>query len=254
MEQDARKPIILSVCGKGGVGKTSVSALLVNMLIKNAAGRVLAVDADPAEGLFYALGISVKKTVDDIRNDLISRIERGEQTDKRDLLQRLDYELFESLEERGNLACLAIGRSEQDGCYCQINTLLKELIKDLAYNFDYVVIDAEAGIEQMNRRVMELVTHLLLLTDISVKGRNVVNVLNEVAEKTISFDKAGVIFNRVKPEDEIGSIIQGMDLQVIGWIPEDETIRVFDREGKSFFDIPDCAANAALEKALEGFV
>jgi CO dehydrogenase maturation factor len=69
-----KKPIILAVCGKGGVGKTSISALIVRALSKNPANRILAIDADPASGLSFPLGIRVRKTVDDIRNELIRRL------------------------------------------------------------------------------------------------------------------------------------------------------------------------------------
>jgi CO dehydrogenase maturation factor len=129
------KPVIIAVCGKGGVGKTSISALMVRMLSEDPSKKVLAIDGDPAVGLSFPLGITVKKTVDDIRNDLIRRLKNGEQSNKEELIKSLDYELFSALEERKNLAFLAIGRPEGDGCYCQVNALLKDIIKEIAGNF-----------------------------------------------------------------------------------------------------------------------
>ena len=81
----------------------------------------------------------------------------------------------------------AIGRPEKDGCYCQVNHILKDLIASVADNFDYVVIDGEAGIEQVNRRVMEKVTHLLLVSDASRKGINVVQTIKEVSGSAIEY-------------------------------------------------------------------
>ena len=173
MPAESRGPRIISVCGKGGVGKTSVSAALVRALVAGGAGRVLAIDADPAVGLATALGVTVKMTVDDIRNKLIDRLESGAKEDRRELVSLIDYEVFEALVEKKGLAFLAIGRPETEGCYCQVNDILKDIIASTAGGFDYVVIDGEAGIEQVNRRVMETVTDLLLVSDASAKGLNV---------------------------------------------------------------------------------
>jgi len=75
-------PVIIAVCGKGGVGKTCVSALIVKMLSESLSAKILAIDADPAVGLSFPLGIKVNKTVDDIRNDLIKRLENGDRTNR----------------------------------------------------------------------------------------------------------------------------------------------------------------------------
>lgn len=246
-----KNPVIIAVCGKGGVGKTSISALLTRMFSENTSNRVIAIDADPAEGLSYPLGITVKKTVDDVRNDLIRRIEKGEKTGKEELLRRLDYELFDAVEEKDNLAFLAIGRPESDGCYCQVNSLLKEIIKEIVFNFDYVIIDGEAGVEQINRRVMEMVTHLLLVSDASLKGRNVVTTIEKVARKNVSFKNVGLLLNRVKDKQEVEELLSLIDTPVLGWIFEDEVIRKFDREGKSFFDLPEIPVSSALKTAVE---
>jgi len=236
--KDPERPIIIAVCGKGGVGKTSISALLLKKLSEDQSRRILAVDADPAVGLSFNLGIQVRKTVDDIRRNLISMLEKGHATDKGELLSRLDYELFDSLEEKENLAFLAIGRPESAGCYCRVNELLKDIIRETAAGFDCVVIDGEAGVEQINRRVMEMVTHLLLVTDVSAKGRNVIGTIEQIAGALLKYKRVGVLCNRIKDEAEIEMIRHEIKLPVIGWIPEDNTIRTFDREGRSFFQFP----------------
>jgi len=249
-----KRPVIIAVCGKGGVGKTSISALLTRLFSEQSSKKVIAVDADPAEGLSFPLGITVKKTVDDVRNDLIRRIERGEQAGKEDLLKRLDYELFEAVEERDNLAFLAIGRPESDGCYCQVNSLLKEIIKEIVFNFDYVIIDGEAGVEQINRRVMEMVTHLLLVSDASFKGRHVVATIEKVARKNGSFKRVGLLLNRLKDRDEARALTAAVDMPVLGWIPENDLIRAFDRDGRSFFELPDTGILSDLADAVQRWV
>ncbi len=231
------KTKVIAMCGKGGVGKTSLSAAIVKNLIENPENKVLAIDADPAIGLSTALGFEVDRTVDDIRNDLITRVTAGKSGDKQDMVTRLDYELFSALKEKGNLAFLAIGRPEKEGCYCQVNHILKEIIASVAQNFDYVVIDGEAGIEQVNRRVMENVSHLILVSDASARGLNVAKTIKEVSDSAIQYQKAGLIINRLKEETEIERLLIPDGLDCVGWIPEDETIRQYDIKGRSILDM-----------------
>jgi CO dehydrogenase maturation factor len=242
---------IIAVCGKGGVGKTSVSALLTKILTEDGNHKVLAIDADPAVGLSLALGISVTKTVDDIRNAIIEKAQKGFQEDRREMIAKIDYELFDALEERKNLAFLAIGRPEKDGCFCRINSLLKDIIHDISDNFDYVVIDGEAGIEQVNRRVMERVTHLLLVSDTSVKGCNVAESIEKVARRSIRYEKVGLLLNRVKREEEVETVRSRYSLSVIGWMPEDLTIYEFDRESRSLMEMPKGEALSSIRKTLD---
>jgi CO dehydrogenase maturation factor len=203
--------------------------------------KILAIDADPAIGLSYALGINVDKTVDDIRNDLIEKIKGKKIKDKADTLHMLDYEIFDALVERGNLALLAIGRPEGEGCYCEVNLLLKDIIESLAKDFDVIIIDGEAGIEQISRRVMKIVDHLILVSDTSAKGLNVARTIKKVARdnKAVDYKSAGLVLNRIRDKEEVNTIMNQMDLDLLGWIPEDELIREYDFEGKSYLDFPE---------------
>lgn len=243
---------IIALCGKGGVGKTSISASMIKILLTDPRKKVLAIDADPAVGLATALGIQVGRTVDDIRNELIRRIKSGEAQNKSEVLATLDYEMLAALEERQNLGFLAIGRPENEGCYCQVNHMLKDLIVSLAKNFDYVVIDGEAGIEQINRRVMESVTHLLLISDASKKGLEVAKTILCVADKAVSCRKAGLIVNRLHGTEEFESLHIPAPLDCLGWVPEDGTIRRTDIAGGSLLAAQDGPAADAVMGCLAG--
>ena len=203
-----RKTKTIALCGKGGVGKTSVSALMVKSLAKRNDLKILAIDADPAVGLCTSLGLSIKKTVDDIRNDLIHSIKLGDSKNKEATLAMLDYELFDALTEHQNVGLLAIGRPESEGCFCRVNALLKDIIQDLAKSFDVVLIDGEAGVEQINRRVMKTVDHLITISDTSAKGLNVVKTIKHLAEnnKAVNYKSMGLILNRVREEHEVEGI------------------------------------------------
>ncbi len=250
----AKKTKTIAFCGKGGVGKTSVSALMVKNLAGRKDLRVLAIDADPAVGLCTALGIEIKKTVDDIRNDLINSIKKGESQDKTATLNMLDYELFDALTQHNNLGLLAIGRPESEGCFCKVNSLLKDIIQDLAKNFDVVLIDGEAGVEQINRRVMKTVDHLITVSDTSAKGLNVAGTIKHLAtdNKAVNYKSMGLILNRVRNESEVHDIRKNIPLNILGWLPEDDLIREFDFQGRSFFDFPDTAqASQTVDRMIE---
>ncbi len=249
-----RKPKIAAVCGKGGVGKTSISALIVRSILDGKRGTVLAIDADPAVGLATSLGMDAYRTVDDIRNELIDSIRDGIAGDYGEITSGLDYRVLETLVERDRLAFLAIGRPETDGCYCRVNDLLKDVIRDLAGNFDFVVIDAEAGIEQVNRRVMEMVTHLVLVTDMSAKGRAVTAAIDDVAGRTVSFEKAGVVVNRMQTGDLPEDHAVEYPRPVIARIEEENLIRKYDMEGRSLLALPECGASGAVDSLVAEFL
>ena len=225
---------IIAVAGKGGVGKTSISAAVLRLLTEqHADARILAIDADPAVGLSTALGVEVTETLDDIRKSLANDATK---TNPDELIAEARFRLFDSMVETRGFAFLAIGRPESAGCYCTVNGYLKEVISLLAGDFDYVVIDGEAGIEQINRRVMEKVTHLLLITDQSRKGYQVIGTIKRVADELVMYDKCGVIINRAtRPELVTDPSIAGAE--VLAVIEADAQQSQNDVQGKSVFEL-----------------
>ena len=121
----------------------------------------------------------------------------------------------------------------------------------VADQFDYVVIDGEAGIEQINRRVMEKVTHLLLVTDTSKKGVEVIKTIARVASGMVSYDELGVIVNRVEDMSRVDKLDLA-DLKLLAAIASDPILAEYDFEGRSLLELPgDSAAVRGTERALE---
>lgn len=233
-----KKATILAVAGKGGVGKTSLSATIVRCLVeKYPDKKILAIDADPAVGLSTALGIDVKMTIDDIRKEIIASVDEGDTKTAIELLGEAKYRIFDALIETDGYSFIAVGRPETAGCYCKINSYLKEVISILSNEFDYVVIDGEAGIEQINRRVMEKVTHLLLITDPSKKGCQVINTIKNVADELVMYEKIGVIINRMADES-LKDYIDTNGIAVLSYIADDKNLSVFDIKGENIFNLP----------------
>ena len=232
---------IVAVAGKGGVGKTSLAGAFVKVLVeKYPDKKILAIDADPAVGLSTVLNVEVEKTIDDIRKEVIKNVEGGDTKTAVELLGEAKYEIMDAVVEQDGYAFIAIGRPETAGCYCKINSYLKEVITMLSDKFDYVVIDGEAGIEQINRRVMEKVTHLLLVTDASKKGCQVVQTIKKVADELVMYDRIGVIANRI-PDMEVAKLMDIGGLELLSVIQSDSKLAQADVLGENVFNLPDDA-------------
>ncbi len=228
---------IIALTGKGGVGKTSLSAAIVRILTENYPNsKILAFDAVPAVELSVALGVRPELTLDEIRKKVAEDV-TGKLKDTQDILAEAKFQLYETMVEKNGFAFLAIGRPEAAGCYCAINTYLRKVIEMLVDDFDYVVIDGEAGIEQINRRVLEKVTHLVCVSDQSRKGLQIIETIKKVADELVMYDKIGLIVNRAPlpdklTEKEIGGV------PVVAVIEPDNAMTENDIEGRSVFELP----------------
>ena len=252
MDQNLHEPKIIAVAGKGGVGKTSISAAFVRLLAERYPDqRILAIDADPAVGLSTALGVEPERTLDDIRKSIVTSVEDGQPREAIEMLAEARFRIFDTMVEQRDFSFLAIGRPESAGCYCKVNAYLKEVISLLSRDFDYVVIDGEAGIEQINRRVMEKVTHLILITDPSRKGVQVIRTIRKVADELVMYDRCGVIVNRLTEPSLLGCV-QVPEEDLLAVIGADAAHTRNDIEGKTVFDLPaDSPIMQGSRQALE---
>lgn len=224
---------VIAVCGKGGVGKTAFSAMLVNELAKREqTGSLLAVDADPALGLALALGVQCNvPTIGQVREQLIGAAKSGVEEQERLIAENLDMLVFDSVVDFEGYSFLAMGRSEALGCYCSVNDILRDAMGMLANRFDTIVIDGEAGLEQINRQVASCVGTLLLVSDGSARAMNTVVLLSDIAmrENMVSSDGIELVFNRsTLCEDELFQQAQSAGLPVLGCIPCDGEVARLD--------------------------
>ncbi len=158
----------ITVVGKGGVGKTAISALIVDLLSKK--GVVLAIDADPSTNLNMALGLPLGSTVGRAREDVTDDIQKGKippNVSKQDLL---DMKIREALVESKGFDLVVMGRPEGPGCYCYANTLLCKYLDILQKNYPYVVVDNEAGLEHISRLNQQEVDLMLVVVEPGADG------------------------------------------------------------------------------------
>ncbi len=177
-----------------------------------------------------------------VREEIIKTARGSDKEKKAQLSGMLDYMVLEALLETDKFALLAMGRTETLGCFCPVNNLLRDAIETLSKNFDTIVIDGEAGLEQINRQVVRRLDTLIVVSDATSRGVQTAGQIKKMVEKdkVIEVKKMGLVFNRVQGNEELlKQAAREMDLNVFGYIPQDENIAYFDLVGKSILKLPE---------------
>jgi len=243
---------LIAVTGKGGVGKTTVCALLVKGLLAAGQGPVLAIDADPNSCLDAALGVRVTETVGRAREEARDAAASGAMAavSKRELL-RLKIE--QGLVEAEGFDLIAMGRPEGAGCYCYANNVLKEVIGSISSQYPAVVLDNEAGLENLSRRIVQKVDLMALVSDASNAGLQTLLRLHELAgEMGLSYGRLALVINRLrngKLPDRMPEIREKTGADIVIGLPEDGEIALFAEQSRSFLEISD--SNPAYQKTRE---
>ena len=234
-----RKGKVISVSGKGGSGKTALSALLIREMLKNNEDIcILAIDADPDSNLPDALGISFYKTVGDIRESLL---EDKHQDVTLDLRSQFEGKIAEIIEEEERYDLLVMGRPEGPGCYCPVNHIIRMVIDSLARNYDYTIIDCEAGLEHFSRRTTRNVDAMLVVVDTTLKSIKTALRLRKITEEIdVDVNKLINVANKI-PEGVEEKVIgeakrHGIDIEEI--IPFDPLIYEYDLKGIPIIELP----------------
>jgi CO dehydrogenase maturation factor len=230
----------IAFAGKGGTGKTTIAALLTNNLLQRINGPLLAIDADPATNLHLALGVSMPATVGDIREDMA---DNSASSPLGIGISRLDYlrrEIQMVLEEGEKLDLLAMGRPEGQGCYCAANHMLRSIIDELAGNYQWLVIDNEAGMEHISRRTTRDVDVLFIITDPTLRGMKAAESILEMSrDLEINVHHRMLILNRVVADlpEPLQKAIDKLDVEIGAVIPADPRINELDALGKPLINL-----------------
>jgi CO dehydrogenase maturation factor len=246
-----RERLVISVSGKGGVGKTTTSALLTRIVTEKTKRNLLVVDADPVMNLPRALGIEVPKSVGSIATRLRQDIDEG--TYKGEIVKQdvLEGEIFEALIENPKFDFLAMGRTEGEGCYCYVNRLLTQILDTLSQNYEITLLDMSAGLEHLSRRTNRNVDILIIVVDPSRAAYEAALRIRDLAKEVhIEFKKIVVIGNRFPPdmEDDLKNKLEAEGIQLIGMIPSDDDLSKANYRGAPLFELD--SENPAV-KAVE---
>jgi CO dehydrogenase maturation factor len=243
----------LAVTGKGGTGKTVISALTIQWLVQQGHTPVLAVDADSNANLHEVMGVTYSASVGSIRESALEQAQRAAGVSKQELL---DLRTQQALVERRGYDLLVMGRPEGRGCYCFANTVLRDVIQRITRSYEHLVVDSEAGLEHISRRTLLSIDHLCVVSDATVRGVRTAQRIAELADELETpITQRGLIINRA-PEgplpEEVARAAGASGLALWSVIPRDPTVESMDAGGLTVDDIPqDAPARLAVRAMLE---
>jgi CO dehydrogenase maturation factor len=241
--------------GRGGVGKSTFIALLAKYLKDSK--PLLLVDADPDQNLAEMLGLDLEKekvkTVSEIifevKEEVLAKTEASFP-----FLEKVEY-LFQGkgLYEGKGFDLFSLGTKWTQGCYCQPNNILKDIISRLEKNYLYTLIDSPAGLEHLNRRITSKVDDIFAIIDPSQKAFDNLKRSSKIIKETgISYDNFYIVSNYRFPQDLESSVEERTGLPYLGKIDYDERVEKENFLGKSLFEIPESSpAFLSLKKILK---
>jgi CO dehydrogenase maturation factor len=231
---------MIAIAGKGGVGKTTCSALLLRSLAASGVRPLLAVDADPNANLHLLLGFPTPKGLGSLREELLAS--RDGATSKEALLEAM---VQQRVAEGKDIDLVTMGRGEGPGCYCYVNNLLRQSLSRLAGGYEAVVVDNEAGMEHLSRRNLRRIDQLVLVADPSPRGISAACTIRELADQlALPVGKIWLLLNRPYAAGD-GGDASSLPIPLLAAIPHDPTLPAWEASGRSFLDLPDSSPAAS---------
>ncbi len=229
----------IAVAGKGGTGKTTFAALVIRYLVQKKEA-ILALDADPNSNLNEALGLTVDKTIAEILEATKNPKEIPDGMTKH---MYIEYMLSQAIVESELVDILIMGGPQGPGCYCYPNDILKGNIETLTQNYEYIVVDNEAGMEHLSRGTVKKVDHLFVISDSSVRGIRSAGRIKELVDSLqTQITNLYLVVTKIEDKGQLSILmpeIEKTNLNYIGYIPFDEMITEFDINANPLFNLPE---------------
>ncbi len=244
----------IAVSGKGGVGKTTFSSLLIRSL--NEQGKnVLAIDADPDANLASALGIADSDKITPISEmkDLIferTEAKPGSIGGFFKLNPKVD-DLPDALSVKlDNIKLMRLGGVKKggSGCICPESTLLKALVTHIVLARDEVVVmDMEAGIEHLGRGTAQAVDKLIVVVEPGRRSIDTAGHIKKLASE-IGLKNIVVVGNKIRSKKDEEFLKKNLnDFEFLGFLPYDDELIEADLNGISPFEVESLAKNSVIE-------
>ena len=242
----------IAVAGKGGTGKSTIAALLIERLRARNMKPVLAVDADPDCNLGTLLGADAGQTVGNLREDLLKTIK-----DFPAGMTKADYieaGLNQIIDEHDGYDLITMGKVEGASCYCYINNLIRKFCDDLTPSYPWVVIDNEAGLEHLSRRTTTDIDALIVVVNESPLSFSCARQIKEiVSEMKGRIAHTYIVTSMVRPDRlaEVQKRIEEMQMEFLADIPKDAAIEDIVFDGLPIGGLKSETVMTAIDRILE---
>ena len=232
----------LAITGKGGVGKTTISALLAKAL-SDTGRKVIAIDADPNANLLACLGhrdaAAVRPLVE--LDELIEErtgAKPGTIGGMFKINPRVDDISDKYAVNIHGFKVLVAGAVKRggSGCYCPENAFVRALVSHLLLDEDAaLILDMEAGIEHLSRGTVEAVDHLLIVVEPSRQSVDTAFRIRDLAED-LGLHHLSVIGNKARTDADRSFLLEALTgIAILGFLPYDERVREAEVAGKPPF-------------------
>ena len=248
-------PHTIAVAGKGGVGKTTTCGMIIDYLCKKGQGPVLVVDADANSNLNEVLGVELETSLGAIREEMAQAELKKTVPAGMTKGDYAEMKFSQALIEEDDFDMLVMGRTQGEGCYCYVNSMLKRQMDKYVPNYSYVVMDNEAGLEHVARGTLPHVDTMLLISDCSRRGiQAAARVAEMIDQLELKPGKLGLIVNRAPGgvlDDGIKAEIEKHGLKLFGVLPHSDAVYRCDCDGEPSANLPE---SEPMKTALKGIM
>jgi CO dehydrogenase maturation factor len=248
------EPPLIAFAGKGGTGKTTLTALFLKRMMSLGRKPALAIDADPNSCLPDLLGLKASATVGSLKREVL---------DKREDLARsslskseyCEYALANAVAEATGFDLLVMGRPDGEGCYCFVNGVVRALIQRMKRSYRLLIADCEAGLEHLSRKTLGDVETVFIVSDLSRKGvQTAVRQVELMREVGIRTNGTFLVFNNVTDDvpRELTDMAERAGVTPAGAVRHDPLVQEYELAGKSLLEIPeDAVCYADVTRVLD---
>jgi len=239
---------IIAMAGKGGTGKTTIASLIIRSIKERKLGSILAIDADPNSNLGELLGVKPGSNIGEILDNISVNpkiVPSGMPKDR-----FIEYQVQSAIQEEDGFDILSMGKPEGPGCYCYVNNVLRAVMAKLIKDYDYIIVDNEAGLEHLSRRTTRFADVLIVVSDASKVGLRSAQRINQLAvQLKFEVKKRFLLVNRFNNHMQ-NEQLKETGLEYLGHLPTDPLIEKLSLKGTSVFKLDKDAPVLVALKSL----